>query len=68
MSSALVSPVLRTHLKAARAGSVAIVTKKELAESNTNYAQGGIAAVLDESDSFSLHRDDTHKGGTWSLP
>ena len=33
-------------LKVAEHGSVAIVTKKETAESNTNYAQGGIAAVM----------------------
>ena len=33
-------------LKVAELGSVAIVTKKQKAESNTNYAQGGIASVL----------------------
>ena len=33
-------------LHVAEHGTVAIVTKKERAESNTNYAQGGIAAVM----------------------
>ncbi|MBI5816175.1 MAG: L-aspartate oxidase [Nitrospinae bacterium] len=46
-------------LKAARHGQVALVTKKELAESSTNYAQGGIAAVMGEDDSFELHMADT---------
>ena len=46
-------------LKAARVGSVAIITKKEKAESNTNYAQGGVAAVMSAVDSFDLHMKDT---------
>jgi L-aspartate oxidase len=46
-------------LKAARLGSVAIVTKKERAESNTNYAQGGVAAVMSQIDSFDAHVQDT---------
>jgi L-aspartate oxidase len=46
-------------LKAARLGSVAIVTKKERAESNTNYAQGGVAAVMSQIDSFNAHVQDT---------
>ncbi len=50
-------------LKAARGGRVAIVTKKQSAESNTNYAQGGIAAVLSEEDSFDLHVRDTLEAG-----
>lgn len=44
-------------------GSVAVVTKKESAESNTNYAQGGIAAVLAETDSFEAHVRDTLDAG-----
>lgn len=46
-------------LKVARLGSVAIITKKERAESNTNYAQGGVAAVISSLDSFDLHVRDT---------
>ena len=41
-------------LKVAHAGTVAIITKKSRAESNTNYAQGGIAAVTSEEDSTSM--------------
>ena len=50
-------------LKAAEAGSVSVVTKKERAESNTNYAQGGIAAVVSSDDSFELHVRDTLECG-----
>ncbi len=46
-------------LKVAEQGTVAIVTKKERAESNTNYAQGGIAAVMDKTDSTEKHKQDT---------
>ncbi|MBN1615244.1 MAG: L-aspartate oxidase [Deltaproteobacteria bacterium] len=46
-------------IKAAKLGTVAIVTKKERYESNTNYAQGGIAAVSDQADRFEYHIDDT---------
>jgi L-aspartate oxidase len=50
-------------LKTARFGSVAIITKKQRAESNTNYAQGGIAAVMADDDSFDLHVSDTLNAG-----
>ena len=50
-------------LNTARAGRVALVTKKEAMESNTNQAQGGIAAVFDGDDSFDLHIQDTLASG-----
>ena len=50
-------------LKVASRGRVAIVTKKDSAESNTNYAQGGIAAVTSKEDSFDLHVRDTLAAG-----
>lgn len=50
-------------LKVASHGRVAIVTKKNRAESNTNYAQGGIAAVIAKDDSFELHVRDTLEAG-----
>src|SRR5213592_4169828 len=51
-------------LKVAPHGSVAIITKKDWAESNTNYAQGGIAAVTSKEDSFELHVRDTLQAGS----
>ena len=51
-------------MKVAQAGHrVAILTKKHRAESNTNYAQGGIAAVTSASDDFELHVNDTLTAG-----
>jgi len=50
-------------LKVCDLGTVAIITKKDQAESNTNYAQGGIASVLSSQDTFDLHIRDTIKGG-----
>ena len=46
-------------LKASRFGKVSIVTKSNLEESNTKYAQGGIAAVFSEPDNFEKHIQDT---------
>jgi L-aspartate oxidase len=43
--------------------SVAIITKSDLSNSNTNWAQGGIAAVMTEGDSFASHIRDTLKVG-----
>ncbi|GAB4261153.1 MAG: L-aspartate oxidase [Deferrisomatales bacterium] len=50
-------------LEVARWGTVAVVTKKERSESNTNYAQGGIASVLSPEDSFESHIRDTLTAG-----
>lgn len=51
-------------LKVAEAGSrVAIITKKNSAESNTNYAQGGIAAVTSATDDVEMHVADTLDAG-----
>jgi L-aspartate oxidase len=50
-------------LKAARVGTVAVVTKKEAMDSNTNLAQGGIASVFGSRDSFDLHIEDTLSSG-----
>jgi L-aspartate oxidase len=50
-------------LKVAGRGQVAIVTKKGQADSNTNYAQGGIAAVTSREDSVELHVRDTLEAG-----
>ncbi len=50
-------------LEAARQKSVVLVTKAQLEESNTRYAQGGIAAVLGDDDSFAAHMDDTMTAG-----
>ncbi|MFH1992808.1 MAG: L-aspartate oxidase [Pseudomonadota bacterium] len=50
-------------LKVARFGSVALVTKKGIMDSNTMLAQGGIASVFDQLDSFDLHIQDTLAAG-----
>lgn len=54
---------LVTAYRASRRHDVVLVTKAELAESNTRYAQGGIAAVLSEDDDVALHVADTLAAG-----
>ena len=50
-------------LKASRHGRVVLVTKRGLSDSNTRYAQGGLATVWDESDTFENHVEDTLTAG-----
>src|ERR1700712_2715188 len=55
---------LRTAIAAADGGTeVLLLTKDTVGESNTWYAQGGIAAVLQPSDSYQSHAADTEKAG-----
>jgi L-aspartate oxidase len=50
-------------LEAALDGKVTVVTKRSRTDSATNWAQGGIAAVLDPTDSFEAHVEDTLNTG-----
>jgi L-aspartate oxidase len=50
-------------LKVAPRGRVAIITKKNRADSNTNWAQGGIAAVTSKEDTVEMHVRDTLEAG-----
>ncbi|HBL37470.1 MAG TPA: L-aspartate oxidase, partial [Firmicutes bacterium] len=54
---------LYTALKLAEIAEVTLVTKETLKESNTTYAQGGVAVALSASDSPDLHYTDTIKAG-----
>jgi L-aspartate oxidase len=55
---------LRAAIAAADQGAdVLVLTKDTVDQSNTWYAQGGIAAVLQPADSYQSHVDDTEKGG-----
>jgi L-aspartate oxidase len=54
---------LNFALRVAGQGRVAVVTKKNRADSNTNWAQGGIASVTSPEDSFDLHIRDTLEAG-----
>ena len=50
-------------LRAAQHGEVLIVTKRDASDSATNWAQGGVAAVLSPDDSFEKHAEDTRVAG-----
>jgi L-aspartate oxidase len=54
---------LRAAVGLADAGRALILTKAEASESNTGYAQGGIAAAIDRDDSPALHAADTIRAG-----
>lgn len=54
---------LFTAIKASEQNRVLMITKKSLLESNTRYAQGGIAAVIAEDDSPAYHLQDTMVAG-----
>ena len=54
---------LRAAIALAEAGKVLVLAKQELTESNTQYAQGGIAVALSDEDEISLHLLDTMQAG-----
>ena len=53
---------LALHL-ASKDISITLLSKSELTEGSSLYAQGGIAAVLDSEDNFESHIKDTHTAG-----
>jgi L-aspartate oxidase len=54
---------LRAAIELAQAGRVLLLAKRELTESATQYAQGGIAAALSDEDEIGLHLQDTLNAG-----
>jgi L-aspartate oxidase len=54
---------LRAAVELARHGEVLVVTKESLAESNTHYAQGGIAVAMEGAEDVALHLEDTINAG-----
>jgi L-aspartate oxidase len=54
---------LRAAIDLATAGHVLVLAKREVTESNTQWAQGGIAAALSDEDEISLHLQDTLQAG-----
>jgi L-aspartate oxidase len=54
---------VRAAIELARVGRVLVLSKGDIYESSTEYAQGGIAAALSEDDEVSLHLHDTLQAG-----
>src|SRR5271157_147702 len=54
---------LRAAVELARHGEVLVVTKESVAESNTHYAEGGIAVAMEGDRDVALHLDDTVNAG-----
>lgn len=54
---------LRAAIELANHGNVVCLTKREVSESNTQYAQGGIAVALSDEDEIGLHLQDTINAG-----
>src|SRR5277367_5907679 len=54
---------LRAAIRLAKVDTVLVVTKEELAESNTAYAQGGIAVAMGGSEDVAEHLEDTVNAG-----
>src|SRR5262244_183900 len=54
---------IRAAVELAPAGRTVVLTKDRITESNTEYAQGGIAVALSEEDDLSLHFQDTIDAG-----
>src|SRR5213593_1913355 len=54
---------LRAAIELASAGRVVVLAKREVADSSTQLAQGGIAAALSDEDEISLHLQDTLNAG-----
>ena len=54
---------LRAAVELARHGDVLVVTKESVAESNTHYAQGGIAVAMEGDQDIALHLEDTVNAG-----
>jgi L-aspartate oxidase len=54
---------LRAAVELARHGDVLVVTKESLSESNTHYAQGGIAVAMEGDEDVALHLEDTVNAG-----
>jgi L-aspartate oxidase len=54
---------LRAAVELARHGEVLVVTKESVAESNTHYAQGGIAVAMEGDEDVALHLEDTVNAG-----